>query len=165
MNIPAMNDEPRLSAEDMIGRLRGSLSPWRRIRGVVALLTGLAGAVFVVLLWATEPGPLPGRTRLAFALFTLFCAAWAGYGCWALTRRAPLFALDRVIAGWLAMSASVVTTSVTAVVAAQRGSGLVIALVVGMALVGLSAVLVVRAHARRAALLRRKRELMERDMT
>ena len=144
------DDEPRLSAEQMIERLSGALSPWRRLRGVAALLAGLAGAVFVVLLWATEPDPLPGRTQLAFAMFTLFCLAWAGYGSWAITRRAALFALDRVIAAWLALAVTIAT---------QRGSGLLPAVVVGAVFLAAAAVLAVRAHARRAALLRRKREL------
>ncbi|MFG1682630.1 hypothetical protein ACGFNP_20860 [Nonomuraea sp. NPDC049269] len=154
-----MNDEPRLSAEQMIERLSGALSPWRRLRGVAALVAGLAGAVFVVLLWATEPGPLPGRTQLAFAMFTLFCLAWAGYGSWAITRRAALFALDRVIAAWLALAASIATTALTMTLAAQRGSGLLPAVGVGVVFIAVAAVLAVRAHAGRAALLRRKREL------
>ncbi|MFC4588706.1 hypothetical protein [Sphaerisporangium corydalis] len=159
-----MNDEPRLSAEEMIGRLSGALSPWRRVRGVVALVAGLAGAVLIGSLWATEPGPLPGRTRLAFAMLTLFCLAWACYGGWAVTRRAPLFAADRVVAGWLALTASAATTALMVTVAARRGSGLAPALAAGSALVALSIVLTVRAHARRRALLRRKHELSgERD--
>ncbi len=154
-----MNDEPRLSPEEMLERLAPTLSPRARIRGVAALLAGLAGAVFVGVLWAGEPGPLPGRTHLAFTALTVFCLAWAGYGAWAITRRAPLFALDRVIAAWLATTASTVMTVVLAVAAVQRGTGLVASLVTGAVLVVIALVLAVRAHAHRAALLRRKREL------
>jgi hypothetical protein len=154
-----MNDEPRLSAEQMIGRLSGELSVWRRIRAVVAVLAGLSGAVFVGSLWATEPGPLPGRTHLAFGLFEVFCLAWAGYGSWAITRRASLFAADRVIAAWLALVASIATTALTVVVAASRGPGPLLALAVGAVFLAAAVALAVRAHARRAALLRRKREL------
>ncbi|MGP3955840.1 hypothetical protein ACTWPT_07565 [Nonomuraea sp. 3N208] len=152
-------EEPRLSAEEMIERLEPSLSLRRRIRAVAALVAGLAGTVFVSALWWSEPGPLPGRTHLAFALFTVFCLAWAGYGGWLLTRRVPLFATDRVIAGWIGLVASTVTTAVLAVVAEQRGAGLELALGVGGLFVAVALVLVVRAHARRAALLRRLREL------
>ncbi|WP_305075870.1 RNA polymerase sigma factor [Microtetraspora sp. AC03309] len=102
---------------------------------------------------------LAGRTHLAFTALTAFCLAWAGYGAWAITRRAPLFALDRVIAAWLATTASTVMTVVLAVAAVQRGTGLVPSLVTGAVLVVIAIVLAVRAHAHRAALLRRKREL------
>ncbi|SEU47074.1 hypothetical protein [Nonomuraea wenchangensis] len=154
-----MNDEPNLSAEELIGRLSPVLSPWRRLRGVAALVGGLAGAVCAGSLWATEPAALPGRTRLAFAVFTLVCLAWAGYGAWLVTRRTPLLALDRVIAGWFALAASIATTVVIVVAAVQRGAGLAPALATGAVVTAVSAVLVVRAHVRRAALLRRKREL------
>ncbi|MCG5219989.1 hypothetical protein [Streptosporangium sp. KLBMP 9127] len=157
-----MSDEPRQSAEEMLGRLSGALSPWRRIRGAVALLAGLAGAIFMVALWATEPGPLPDGTRLAFALLTTFCLAWVGYGCWAVLRRAPLYALDQVVAAWLALAASVLTTVVTVTVTALRGPGPVPALAAGVVFVAVAVALVVRAHVRRAALLRRKRDLEER---
>jgi hypothetical protein len=149
------DDEPRLSAEEMIARLEPSLSPWRRVRGVATLVAGAAGTVFVTALWWSEPGPLPGRTQLAFALFTVFCLAWACYGAWLLARRAPLFATDRVIAGWLALAASIATTTLVAAVTPQPMAGLA----GGGAFVVVSAVLTVQAHARRAALLRRKREL------
>ncbi|TMR94257.1 hypothetical protein [Nonomuraea basaltis] len=151
-----MNDEePRVSAEEMIARLEPAMSPWKRVRGVAALVAGVAGTVFVSALWWSEPGSLPGRTQLAFGLFTAFCLAWACYGGWLLTRRAPLFATDRVIAGWLALAASAATTALVVAVAAQPVAGLV----GGGTFVAVSAVLTVRAHARRAALLRRKREL------
>ncbi|KAB8194734.1 hypothetical protein FH608_016300 [Nonomuraea phyllanthi] len=154
-----MTDEPRLSAQDMIERLSPALSPRTRIRAVTALLAGAAGAVFVGALWWTEPGPLPGRTHLAFALFTAFCLAWAAYGGWLLTRRVPLFATDRVIAAWIGLAASLATTAVLTVVAAQRGTGVGPVLAVGGGFVAVALVLVVRAQARRAALLRRRREL------
>jgi hypothetical protein len=152
-------EEPRLSAQEMIERLDSSLSPWRRVRAVAALLAGLAGAVFVTALWWSEPGPLPGRTHVAFALFTVFCLAWVGYGAWLLTRRVPLFATDRVIAAWIALTASLTTTVGVAGIAVQRGISLGAALAVGGVFVAASLVLIVRAHGRRAELLRRKQEL------
>ncbi|MEU0569491.1 hypothetical protein ABZ297_29515 [Nonomuraea sp. NPDC005983] len=124
-------EEPRLSAREMIERLEPSLSLSKRVRAVVALVAGLAGTVFVAALWWSEPGPLPGRTHLAFGLFTVFCLAWAGYGGWLLTRRVPLFATDRVIAAWIAVTASVATTATLGAVSVQRGAGLGVALAVG----------------------------------
>ncbi|MFB4268664.1 hypothetical protein [Nonomuraea sp. GTA35] len=153
-------EEPRLSAREMIERLEPSLGVGRRVRAVAALVAGLAGAVFVAALWWSEPGPLPGRTQAAFALFTVFCLAWAGYGGWLVRRRVPLFATDRVIAAWISLAASVATTALVGVAAVQRGAavpGPVLA--VGGLFVAAALVLVVRAHARRAALLRRLREL------
>ncbi|MGW5264818.1 hypothetical protein ACWEQG_27900 [Microbispora sp. NPDC004025] len=154
-----MNNEPRQSAQDMIERLAPVLSLRTRIRAVTALLAGVAGAVFVSTLWWSEPGPLPGRTRLAFASLTVFCLAWAGYGGWLLTRRVPLFAADRVIAAWIGLAASLATTAIVTVVAVQRGTGAWLALAVGGLFAAVAVVLVVRAHLRRAALLRRRHEL------
>ena len=153
-----------IDAETMIERLSRPLSPRARRRNAVALIAGLAGALFVGGLWITEPGPLPVRTRLAFGLLTAICLTWAAYGTWAVKRRAPLFALDRVIAGRLALAASTATTALTATVVAARGSTLEIALVltVGVATITAAALVTVRAHADRAALLRRERELLER---
>ncbi|MGI5290345.1 hypothetical protein ACQEVF_44395 [Nonomuraea polychroma] len=150
---------PRLSAQEMIERLSPALSLGMRVRAVAALVAGLAGAVFVGALWWSEPGPLPGRTHGAFALFTVFCLAWAGYGGWLLTRRVPLFAGERVVAAWIALVASVATAVVVVVVAVQRGTGLGLAVAVGGVFVAAALVLAVRAHARRAVLLRRMREL------
>ena len=154
-----MTDEPRLSAQQLIERLQPALSPWARVRAVVALVAGLSGAVFVAALWWTEPEPLPGRTQLAFALFTVFCLAWACYGGWLLTRRVPLFAAEQVVAAWLGLTASIATTALVATVAVQRGAHPVGVSAIGVVVVAVPVVLVVRAHARRATLLRRRREL------
>ncbi|MFI6779547.1 hypothetical protein [Micromonospora sp. NPDC050276] len=158
-----MTDEPRLSAREMLDQLEATLSRRTRIRAVAALLAGLAGTVFVTSLWWSEPGPLPGRTHLSFALFTVFCLAWACYGGWLLTRRVPLFATEQVIAARIALVASVVTTAVAAVAAARSGTGLVAALAIGGLFVAAALALAVRAHARRAALLSRARQLTEEE--
>lgn len=155
-------NEPRVTADELIARLSPVLSPWRRFGGLAALLGGLSGAGLLASLWATEPGPLPDRTHLAFALLTLLCLAWTGYGAWVLTRRTPLFALDRVVAGWLALAASTLTTVVMAVVAVLRDTLPFPALGAGAAFVAVAVTLTARAHRRRAALLRRKRELEQR---
>ncbi|GAA2412306.1 hypothetical protein GCM10010191_22100 [Actinomadura vinacea] len=156
-----MNDQPPTSAEEMLQRLAPVLSRGRRLRGVGALLTGLAGASFTTVLWATEPDALPDRTHLSFALLLLICLAWTGYGIWSTTRRAPLFALDRVIAGWLALAAALLTTTITITLAAVRDQGVVLALAMSTILITLAGLLLARARARRAALLRRKADLTE----
>ncbi|RBQ14303.1 hypothetical protein DP939_41555 [Spongiactinospora rosea] len=154
-----MTDEPRISAEDMIEHLSPVLSPRARIRAVTALLTGTTGAAFTTTLWWSEPGPLPGHTHLAFALFTTFCLAWTCYGTLLLTRRIPLFATDRLIAAWLALTASTTTTALLTTVAAHRATAIWPILSVGTLFIAVTAVLTVRAHLRRAALRRRLHEL------
>lgn len=139
--------------------LERSLAPGRRVRALLALVAGLSGTVFVSALWWTEPGPLPGRTHLAFALFTAFCVSWAGYGGWLLARRVPLFATDRVIAGWLALTAATATAVLTTMVTVQRGANPAAVLAISAATIAAAAILLVRAHRRRAELVRRKREL------
>ncbi|MER6831260.1 hypothetical protein ABT352_35085 [Streptosporangium sp. NPDC000563] len=148
-----------MNPDDMIARLSGPLSLRRRIANVVALLGGLGGALFVGLLWATEPA-LPGRTHLAFGALVALGLAWAGYGAWALSRRTPLFALDRVIAAWLAVAATGLLTAGTATVAVAKGTWTGMAgVTVAATLTVLAVAVLLRARADRAALLRRKREL------
>ncbi|MEV4410338.1 hypothetical protein [Catellatospora sp. NPDC049609] len=157
-----MSEQPGRTAQEIVDRLEASLSLRARVRAVTALLAGGLGAAFLSLLWLTEPAPLPGRTRLAFALFILICLAWAGYGALLLTRKVVLFATDQVVAAWIAVAASATTTGLLAVIAAERGTGLWPVLAVGGAFVAVSGALAVRAHARRAGLLRRRHELTRR---
>ncbi|GGO20260.1 hypothetical protein [Microbispora bryophytorum] len=154
-----MTEEPRLSAREMIERLEPALSRARRVRAVVSLLSGLSGTAFMIALWTGEPGPLPSRTQVVFALLIVACLAWAGYGGWLLMRRVPLFATDRVIAAWIALAASLATTAALATMAVRRGTGLAPVLGVGGLFVAAALVLTVLTHTRRAALLRRAREL------
>ncbi|MDP9849521.1 hypothetical protein [Streptosporangium lutulentum] len=148
-----------MNPDDLIGKLSGPLSLRSRIGNVVALLGGLGGALFIGLLWATEPA-LPGRTHLAFGVLVALGLAWAGYGVWALTRRTPLFALDRVIAAWLAVVATGLLTAGTIAVAVARGTWVSTAgVLVAVTLAVLAVVILIRARAARAALLRRKGEL------
>jgi hypothetical protein len=93
-----------MTPEEMLARLEAPLSLRRRLGHLAVLLAGLGGAVLVGALWATEPA-LPAPTAAAFALLTAVGLGWAGYGGWALTRRTPLFARDRVVAAWIALAA------------------------------------------------------------
>ena len=153
------DEEPRASAPEVVAGLGGTLSKAARVRSVAALVAGLAGAVFVAALWWTEPGPLPALTQLAFGLLTLVCLAWAAYGTWLLRSRVPLFATDRVVAAWIGLAASVLVGGLLIGTVAQRGTGTWGVVATVAVLVAVSTVLVVRAHARRAALLRRERAL------
>jgi hypothetical protein len=148
-----------MNDEDMIDRLSGPLSLRRRIVTVVAALGGLVMAVLVGLLWATEPD-LPPRTRVAFGAIVVVGLAWVAYGGWVLTRRTPLFALDRVIAAWLGLVACGLLTVPVAVVTIVTDRVEPVAVAVVAVLLAVAGVNLVRARARRAALLRRKRELL-----
>ncbi|MBB5076142.1 hypothetical protein [Nonomuraea endophytica] len=145
------------SPDDIIARLSPVLSPWRRVGGLTALIAGLAGAVALGALWLTEPEPLPDRLHLGFGLLLALCLVWAGYGGWVLARRTPMFALDRVVAGWLAVAASTLTAVFLAVVGVVRDTPVLF--VVGPLCVAVAAVVTFLAHRRRNALLRRKAEL------
>ncbi|WP_162907858.1 hypothetical protein [Allorhizocola rhizosphaerae] len=114
------------------------------------------------MLWATEPAPLPARTRIAFAALIVVGMMWAGFAAWALARR-PLFAIDRLVAAALAVGFSVLTTIGAVAIALARSSaaGVLAAAGLGLTLVAIAATMLIRARAYRAALLARKRELQE----
>jgi hypothetical protein len=115
-------------------------------------------SVVVGLLWVTEPG-LPPRTEVAFGAFVVIGLAWAAYGAWALTRRTPLFAPDQVIASWLAVAATCLLTVTVLIITTLRHRLEPAAFGVVAVLLPLAIVNLVRARARRIALLHRKREL------
>jgi hypothetical protein len=125
-------------------------------------LAGLLGSGLIALLWATEPG-LPPRTAVAFAVLVAIGLGWAACGTWAVTRRVPLFALDRVVAGWLGVTAWALFAAGSLVVATlrHRVEPELLAVVVLLGL--LSVVLLRSARRERSALPRRKEELTRRD--
>ncbi|MFJ8689537.1 hypothetical protein [Micromonospora wenchangensis] len=139
--------------------MRGLSLP-RRVGLLVAGLGGLAAAVTIGLLLATEPGELPLRTRIAFVAMIGVGMAWAGFAGWALARR-PLFAVDRVVAAWLAVTFSVLMTVGMVSVAVMRAGPVGILAVggLGVALTVVASVLLARARAYRRALLARWDEL------
>lgn len=147
-----------MNADDMIGRLSGPLSPARRLGAVAALLGGLGGALVAGTLWATEPG-LPGLTQAAFAGMVAIGLSWCGWAGWVLTRRTPLFARDRVTAGWLGLTASAALAVFVTAVAMARDRAAPAAIAMAATVLVAAAVNLVLAHSHRAALLRRKREL------
>lgn len=151
-----MTDRPGYTPD----KITRHLSLPRRIGYVVAGLGGMSTAVVIGQLWATEPGPLPTRTRLAFAGMIVIGVVWAVFAAWALARR-PLFAVDRVIAAWLAVTFSTMMTVGTVAVALARGStaGVLAGGGVGVVLVVAASTILIRARAYRAVLLARKRDL------
>ncbi|WP_372669186.1 hypothetical protein [Amycolatopsis kentuckyensis] len=150
-----------MTPDEVVKRLEQPLSLRRRVGYVIVALAGLLGSGVVGLLWATEPG-LPPRTKVAFAVLVAIGVGWATFGTWAVTRRAPLFARDRVVAAWLGIVAWLLFTVGVLVITTLRHRVepellLIVLVLGGVALVGLRA-----AHRDRAALLRRREELSRR---
>jgi hypothetical protein len=156
-----MTERPGYGPQHIV---RGLSLP-RRVAHLVAGFGGLTVASAVALLWATEPGVLPGRTRMAFAAVIGIGLTWAGFAGWAVTRR-PLFALDRVIAAWLAVTFSTLTTLAMVPIALTRaGTPVVVACgAIGATLTVAAGAMLARARAHRRTLLalRDKLEGLER---
>lgn len=153
-------DEPVPSTEDTPHRLAPRPAQGPRLRYVVLLLgAGTVGAL-VASLWATEPHPLPGATRVAFAVIiavAVCCGALAG---WVLRHRRPLYAKDRVLTGWLAVTATSVMTAGTVSIGLARGhaTATVVAGVLGTVLIAVASGVLVSARRRRDTLPRRASE-------
>ena len=150
-----------MTPEEVVKQLEQPLSLRRRVSYVIVALAGLLGSGVVGLLWATEPG-LPPRTKIAFAVLVAIGVGWATFGTWAVTRRAPLFARDRVVAAWLGMVAWLLFTVGVLVITTLRHRVepellLMVLVLGGVAVVGLRA-----ARRNRAALLLRREQLSRR---
>ncbi|OKI62337.1 hypothetical protein [Micromonospora sp. CB01531] len=149
-----------MTPEELLKRLDAPLSLRKKVGYVALTLVGLAGSGLIVLLWATEPG-LPPRTMVAFAVLVAIGLCWAAFGGWAVTRRTPMFAQDRVVAGWLGLGAWLLFTVGALVITTLRHK-LAPSLVVAVLALGVLAIANLRtARRRRAALLRRKEELSQ----
>jgi hypothetical protein len=96
---------------------------------------------------------------VAFGAIVVVGLAWTGYGAWVLTRRLPLFALDRVVAAWMALAACGLTAVPVLIVAIARQRLEAAALTTVAVLHALAIINLIRARGHRAALLRRRREL------
>ncbi|GIF42464.1 hypothetical protein [Actinoplanes xinjiangensis] len=127
-----MTEEPGYRPEQLIRPVS---------RGLLAAgIAGFTGSALIATLWATEPASLPTRTRWAFAGLIVVGLAWAALAAWTLWRR-PLFAVDRVIAGRLAVVFTTATTLVTVVVAGPLAAG------PGLLMIAVAVVVLVRARA------------------
>lgn len=151
-----MTDHPGFT----VRHLTRGLSLARRIGYAVAGLGGSTVAILVTLLWITEDGSLPERTRLAFTAIIAAGLLWAGCASWALIRH-PLFAIDRVVTAWLAIAFSAATSACMLAIAAARGgvTGVVAAAAVAAALLSAAGLALHRARKYRALLLARHRQL------
>jgi hypothetical protein len=134
----------------------GELSLKARLGYVALLLIATAMSTVVVSLGLTE-AILPLRTQLAFGAMSLIGAAWAGFAAWTLAARRPLFARDRVVAGWLAVAFTsvFVAGAIAAVVIANNAASYAVSLMGVVMLVTAVRILVV-ARRRFADLLARR---------
>ena len=147
-----------MTPDEVIARLERPLSLRTRVGYLAVGLAGLGGSGLIGLLWATEPG-LPVRTRVAFAVLITIGLAWTVFGGWAVTRRTPLFARDRVVAGWLGAGAWLVFSAGALVITLTRDRAEPSVLIVVLGL-GLVAAGNLRAARRaRADLVRRRTDL------
>ncbi|MEV0131952.1 hypothetical protein AB0H83_26245 [Dactylosporangium sp. NPDC050688] len=147
-----------MTPEEVLARLDAPLSLRKRVGYLALGFAGLTGSALIGLLWATEPG-LPPRTQVAFAVLVAIGLGWAAFGGWAVTRRAPLFARDRVVAGWFGVGAWLAFTVGGFVISLLRHR-LEPALLGVVVVLGVLAAVNLRAARRaRATLLRRRAEL------
>ncbi|CAN3979320.1 transmembrane transport protein [Kitasatospora purpeofusca] len=136
--------------------LAAEVSLAARVRNLAVGLAGGGAAALVAVLWATEPQPLPVRTRLAFAGLIAVGLAWAAFASWTLTRKRPLYARDRVLAGRIALAAASATAGAGTVLAVLRGTPVevLVTAVTGLALVVAAGLALRRARVRHRELLR-----------
>lgn len=147
-----MNDDDRpIGADQLLDRLTGRLSLRARLRLLVLLLAAATVSVLTGTLWATEPD-LPARTQLAFAGVIAIGAGWTAYAASALRRCGRLFALDRILAAWLALLFAILAVVGAALIEAR------LALLFAAA-VPVAALLLARAYAARRRLRRHELRL------
>lgn len=109
-----------MTPEEVLARLDAPLSLRRRVFYLAVAFAGLTASALIGLLWVTEPG-LPARTHVAFAVLVAIGLCWAVFGGWAVIRRTPLFARDRVVAGWLGVGAWLVFSVGALAITLSRG--------------------------------------------
>jgi hypothetical protein len=151
---------PQLKSLQDIRRLAGAeLSLKARLGYVALLLVSTGMTVVIASLWLTETF-LPPRAQLAFGVMCLIGVSWATLALWALSRRRPLFARDRVIAGGLAVTfTSIFLAGALAGVVIANNPAAYGALAMGVVMLGLAMGALASARRRFAALAARRAEL------
>lgn len=143
-------EAPSLGVREAQKRIAAELSQGSRTAMVLLLIAASLATATVTALWLTEEG-LPLRTRIAFGALTLIGLGWCAFFTWVLTRRRPLFAYHRVVAGKMAIAATSLFTlgalAIAALVPAMAKTGLLAALL-GAALM-VAALLLLRGAIRR----------------
>lgn len=130
----------------------------RLVHGAL-LAAALTMTVVVVSLGLAEPD-LPLRAGIAFAMLAAIGAGWTGYAIWVLTQRRVLYARQRVVAGWLAVTFTSIFTlgAFSLGLAADVQAGFV-AGGLGLVLMAAATLLLARARQRLATLTDRLHQL------
>lgn len=155
-----MNPAIDTDARDAARRIADAeLSSAPRIAHGALLAAALTMTLVVASLGLTEPNP-PLRATLAFAVLAAIGSGWTGYAIWVLTQRRVLYARQRVVAGWLAVSFTTIFTigALATGILAGVPAGFVAA-GLGVALMAAAAGLLLRARQRLTMLSARLIEL------
>ena len=157
---PTPHEMPRPAVDEVRRLLASGIRAPSRLGFTALLLAGASMAAITASLLLTEPG-LPSRTRIAFAVMTGVGVSWAALAAWVLLRRRVLLAGHRVLAGYMAVTYTMLFT--LGMLALGRwgpaGRAWLYAAAVGVVLVAAALVVLVRARRRWHALDRRRREL------
>ena len=151
---------PQMKSLQDIRQLAGAeLSMKARLGYVALLLVSTGMTVVIASLWLTETW-LPLRAQLAFGVMCLIGVSWSALALWALGRRRPLFARDRVIAGGMAVAfTSVFVAGALAAVIVARSPAAYGALVTGGVMLAAAIKMLIGARGRHAALAARRTAL------
>lgn len=139
--------------------LSAKLSLRTRVRYLVVLLAAATVTVLTALLWWTEPD-LPLRTELAFGAIVAVGAGWSAYAAVALRRCGRLFALDRLVAGWLTLLFALLATAGCGLLVLPRGGDPAVLVIAGVVLLPVAGLILARAYADRRRLLRLRSDLV-----
>jgi hypothetical protein len=151
---------PQMKSLQDVRKLAGSELSLKARLGYVALLLVSTGMTAIIAsLWLTETF-LPLRAQLAFGVMCLIGVSWAALATWALSRRRPLFARDRVIAGGMAVTfTSVFVAGALAAVILANNAAAYGVLITGLLMLGLALKVLAGARQRFAELSARRAAL------
>ncbi len=150
-----------VTVEQIQEMARRELSTPTRIGYLLLLMVTLLGAGLISMLWITEPQPLPLRTQVAFGLLVTINLAWSVLFGWVLMQRKVLFAIHRVIAGWMAVVFCSVFLLLGLTIGVVRMSPTMLTLfgVIGAVQLAVAVIMLKRSQRRRHILLARRDEL------
>ncbi len=146
-------DKSTQSLEQALSRItEQELSRNERYGHLVLMLFALPFTVGLAWLLVTEPN-LPVRARVPLSVMVVIGLAWAGFAIGVLLRRRPLLANREIIAGRMSVAFSALFTAGAMYAGYSiRGNPLTSAWWLGLTMTAIAVALLVRAHARRAAL-------------